>query len=56
VTEDHEGEIRKQVWAYASDQKLFFASFANSMIKMGNINVLYGNEGEVRKNCRFVNT
>ncbi|KAJ6962987.1 peroxidase 20 [Populus alba x Populus x berolinensis] len=56
VTEDHEGEIRKQVWAYAADQELFFASFANSMIKMGNINVLYGNEGEVRKNCRFVNT
>ncbi|KAB5573916.1 hypothetical protein DKX38_001110 [Salix brachista] len=56
VKEDHEGEIRKQVWAYASNQELFFASFANSMLRMGNINVLYGNEGEIRRNCRFVNT
>ncbi|XP_054824983.1 peroxidase 20 isoform X2 [Prosopis cineraria] len=53
---DHEGVIKEQVWAYASNQKLFFASFAKSMIKMGNINVLTGNEGEIRRNCRFVNT
>ncbi|KAJ6701290.1 PEROXIDASE 72-RELATED [Salix koriyanagi] len=56
VKEDHEGEIRKLVWAYASNQELFFASFANSMLRMGNTNVLYGNEGEIRRNCRFVNT
>lgn len=55
VTQDHEGEILKQVWAYASDQKLFFASFVKSVIKMGNINTLTGNEGEIRKHCRFVN-
>lgn len=55
VTEDHEGEIIKLVWAYASNQELFFSSFANSVVKMGNINVLTGNEGEIRKNCRFVN-
>ncbi|KAJ4826785.1 Peroxidase 20 [Turnera subulata] len=53
VSEDHEGEILKQVWAYASNQDLFFASFVESMINMGNI--LGDNEGEIRKNCRFVN-
>ncbi|CAL9029031.1 unnamed protein product [Prunus brigantina] len=55
VTQDHDGEILKQVWAYASDQKLFFASFVKSVIKMGNINTLTGNQGEIRKHCRFVN-
>ncbi|KAK9984911.1 hypothetical protein SO802_034436 [Lithocarpus litseifolius] len=56
VTEDHEGVIIEQVWAYASNQKLFFEAFANSMVKMGNINVLTGNEGEIRRKCRFVNS
>lgn len=56
VTQDFEGEIRRQVWAYANDEQLFFASFANSVVKMGNINVLIGNQGEIRKNCRFVNS
>ncbi|XP_044503259.1 peroxidase 20 isoform X1 [Mangifera indica] len=56
VAQDHEGEIIKQVWAFAADQDLFFASFVNSIIKMGNINVLTGQEGEIRKNCRFINT
>ncbi|XAR54843.1 Peroxidase [Bertholletia excelsa] len=55
VSEDLEGEIRRHVWAFASDQNLFFASFAESMIKMGNTNVLIGGEGEIRRNCRFVN-
>lgn len=56
VTQDPEGEIIEQVWAFASNQELFFDSFANSMVKMGNINVLTGNEGEIRRNCRFVNS
>ncbi|KAK2662432.1 hypothetical protein Ddye_001006 [Dipteronia dyeriana] len=55
VSEDDEGEIIKQVWGYASDQDLFFASFVNSIIKMGNIRVLTGIQGEIRNNCRFVN-
>ena len=42
------------MWAYASDQQLFFDSFVNSILKMGNINVLTGSEGDIRKNCRFV--
>ncbi|KAL5551213.1 hypothetical protein UlMin_001389 [Ulmus minor] len=56
TTQDEEGEIRKLVWAYASDEKRFFASFVESIIKMGNINVLTGEQGEIRRNCRFVNT
>ncbi|XP_028109855.1 peroxidase 20 [Camellia sinensis] len=56
VSQDLEGEIREHVWAYANNQELFFASFGNSMIKMGNINILTGEQGEIRKNCRFVNS
>lgn len=55
INEDEFGEIIKQVWAYASDQDLFFNSFVNSIIKMGNIRVLTGFEGQIRRNCRFVN-
>ncbi|CAL0331737.1 unnamed protein product [Lupinus luteus] len=55
ISQDFDGTITKQVWAYASNEKVFFASFAKSMIKMGNINVLTGNKGEIRRNCRFVN-
>ncbi|CAN0908251.1 Type I inositol polyphosphate 5-phosphatase 2 [Linum grandiflorum] len=44
------------VWAYASNEELFFRDFAKSMIKMGNNNVLTGNQGEIRKNCRVVNS
>ncbi|XP_021907929.1 peroxidase 20-like isoform X3 [Carica papaya] len=55
VSEDEEGEIIKQVWSYASNQDLFFDSFVKSIVKMGNINVLTGHQGEIRKNCRLIN-
>lgn len=55
VSEDEEGEISKQVWSYASNQNLFFDSFVKSIVKMGNINVLTGYQGEIRKNCRLIN-
>ncbi|KAH1091283.1 hypothetical protein J1N35_018540 [Gossypium stocksii] len=34
---------------------LFFAEFARSMRKMAAIDVLTGNDGEIRRNCRVVN-
>ncbi|KAB1201947.1 Peroxidase 72 [Morella rubra] len=46
-------ELVKQ---YAENNGLFFQQFAASMIKMGNISPLTGSKGEIRKNCRKVNT
>lgn len=44
------------VQSYSTNQKLFFSDFANSMIKMGNISPITGTNGEIRKNCRVVNS
>ncbi|KMT06561.1 hypothetical protein BVRB_7g157330 [Beta vulgaris subsp. vulgaris] len=41
---------------YSSNQKIFFDHFAHSMIKMGNINPLTGDDGEIRSNCRKPNS
>ncbi|KAL2532482.1 Peroxidase 72 [Abeliophyllum distichum] len=46
-------ELVKQ---YAENNELFFVQFAKSMIKMGNISPLTGSRGEIRKNCRKINT
>jgi peroxidase len=40
---------------YSTDQAAFFHDFAVSMVKLGNIGVLTGKNGEVRLNCRKVN-
>ncbi|KAK8593543.1 hypothetical protein V6N13_042886 [Hibiscus sabdariffa] len=40
---------------FASSQSQFFSSFANAMIKMGNISPLTGSNGEVRLDCRKIN-
>ncbi|OIV96004.1 hypothetical protein TanjilG_27108 [Lupinus angustifolius] len=40
---------------FISNQTLFFEIFKASMIKMGNIGVLTGSQGEIRTQCNFVN-
>ncbi|KAK9670164.1 hypothetical protein RND81_13G182500 [Saponaria officinalis] len=53
LTQNHASmQLVKQ---YAENNELFFKHFAKSMIKMGNISPLTGNQGEIRKVCRRVN-
>ncbi|XP_076942407.1 peroxidase N-like [Bidens hawaiensis] len=47
---------RSIVELYSKNPKIFFEEFKNSMIKMGNIQPLTGAAGEIRKNCRVVNS
>ncbi|XP_027360362.1 peroxidase 11 [Abrus precatorius] len=50
-------ETRELVKKYAADPLAFFLQFSDSMVKMGNItNSESFFTGEVRKNCRFINT
>ncbi|CAM8943737.1 unnamed protein product [Rhodiola kirilowii] len=49
------GNAMQLVQSYAQDEDLFFSHFAASMVKMGNISPLLGNNGQVRLNCRRVN-
>ncbi|XP_052196677.1 peroxidase 72-like [Diospyros lotus] len=44
------------VKTYAYNSEIFFQQFAKSMVKMGNISPLTGFRGEIRKNCRKVNS
>ncbi|XP_008244639.1 PREDICTED: peroxidase 4-like [Prunus mume] len=45
----------KLVLKYSRNSESFAKDFANSMINMGNIKPLTGNNGEVRVNCRKIN-
>ncbi|MFS7993456.1 putative peroxidase [Helianthus anomalus] len=50
-------QTRKLVRQYAENAIAFFEQFSESMVKLGNItNPETYVDGEVRKNCRFVNT
>ncbi|KAK9031944.1 hypothetical protein V6N11_056229 [Hibiscus sabdariffa] len=46
---------RGLVSRFAANATLFRTRFAEAMVKMGNIQVLVGNAGEIRKNCRVFN-
>eukprot|EP00245_Coleochaete_scutata_P009938 TRINITY_DN338_c0_g1_i1.p1 TRINITY_DN338_c0_g1~~TRINITY_DN338_c0_g1_i1.p1 ORF type:complete len:344 (-),score=37.89 TRINITY_DN338_c0_g1_i1:327-1358(-) len=46
-----DNRTREVIEKYASDQKAFFKGFEESLIRMGNIKVLTGREGVVRKFC-----
>ncbi|GKV04369.1 hypothetical protein SLEP1_g16529 [Rubroshorea leprosula] len=43
------------VRSYKSNPEAFWADFARSMIRMGNIKPLTGTQGQIRDNCRRVN-
>jgi len=49
------GSTDELVREYSYDSEDFYEDFAKSMIKMGNIQPLTGNQGEIRVNCRKVN-
>lgn len=42
--------------SYDQSQSSFFDNFGNSMIKLSSINVLTGSDGEIRRNCREINS
>ncbi|KAJ4846732.1 Peroxidase 40 [Turnera subulata] len=48
-------QTRQIVEAYVEDPFLFFEDFKNSMLRMGSLGPLTGNNGEVRKSCRIAN-
>ncbi|KAH1089455.1 hypothetical protein J1N35_016712 [Gossypium stocksii] len=49
------GLTDKLVETYSKNPNTFWVDFGKSMIKMGNIKPLTGNQGQIRVNCRKVN-
>lgn len=41
--------------SFANDQNLFFEKFVNAVIKLSQLDVLTGNQGEIRAKCNVVN-
>ncbi|OAE32329.1 hypothetical protein AXG93_2801s1020 [Marchantia polymorpha subsp. ruderalis] len=46
---------KKVVRSFAKRSSTFFSEFADAMVKMGNLGVLTGTQGEIRRTCQFVN-
>ncbi|KAL0351623.1 UNVERIFIED_CONTAM: Peroxidase 12, partial [Sesamum calycinum] len=51
-----DSRTRGIVTGFAVNQTLFFEKFVNAMVKMSQLNVLTGREGEVRGNCSARNS
>lgn len=49
-------ETASQVNQNARHSNMWASKFADAMVKMGQIGVLTGNAGEIRTNCRAVNS
>ena len=47
---------RTIVTNFAVNQSLFYENFINAMIKMGQLSVLTGTQGEIRANCSRINS
>ncbi|GLT45508.1 hypothetical protein SLA2020_193370 [Shorea laevis] len=50
------GSTNSQVLGYTLNPIAFRTDFANAMVKMGNLSVLMGTNGQIRLNCRKVNS
>lgn len=50
------GSTDSRVNTYSQNSATFFTDFANAMIKMGNLSPLTGKAGQVRSNCRKINS
>lgn len=44
------------VQSFASDQKLFFDRFVSAVVKLSQLDVLTGEQGQVRAKCSLPNT
>ncbi|CAH9069247.1 unnamed protein product [Cuscuta epithymum] len=49
------GQTDSLVRTYGGNYRIFASDFAQSMVKLGNIKPLTGNNGQIRMNCRMVN-
>ncbi|VAH85946.1 unnamed protein product [Triticum turgidum subsp. durum] len=50
-----DAKTKPMVTRFAVDQAAFFDQFVKSMVKMGQINVLTGNQGQIRMDCSMPN-
>ncbi|KAK6912549.1 hem peroxidase [Dillenia turbinata] len=50
-----DSSTRPVVSSFATNGMAFQQSFAKAMVKMGKVQILVGNTGEIRKNCRAFN-
>ncbi|XP_061345200.1 peroxidase 12-like [Gastrolobium bilobum] len=51
-----DSRTKEIVNSFASNQKLFFDKFANAILKLSQLDVLTGKQGQVRAKCSFPNT
>ncbi|KAK9755447.1 hypothetical protein RND81_01G025800 [Saponaria officinalis] len=50
------GNTKEMVHQYARDSEIWKKKFSEAMIKLGKVNVISGEEGEIRKHCSVLNT